>query len=459
MKEILSTHAVPLAGIPLTLLLNAILVACEFSLIKIRFSHFNTELRDRVEADRRLAPLLESGDRSIRVIRLALTACLMLYALFSFPLLYALLSLPGRELAGFGRPLAALLAFVVALTLHQLVGELFPRALGLAYPFRSLRLGQPLIALSGWLTRPIRRLALGVVRFVWRLWRDEPVPDLDSLELETQVELLRKESPQMSLVAQLILKNTLLMRELVVSDVLLPRNRVKYFDLNLPLEENLKMAKESGHTRFPLCYGDLDHCLGLIHIKDLFRHPGDLAKLDLRRIKRSMIRIDSEEPLEAALTKLLAHRMHMALVIDEFHGTEGVLTLERVLEQLVGEIRDEFDAEEEVLIKTDDQAEEVVVSGLTPLHEIESIFDVEIETEEVSTIGGLITSDLGRIPQSGERVTVAGLEMEITAVDETRILEVRIRRPAPGAAKYPSPSDPAQPGSSPSPPAGSTGPG
>ena len=431
MIALTTNTTVQLVGIPLTLFVNAVLVACEFSLIKIRFSHFNTDLRDRVESSARLAPLLEAGDRTIRVIRLGLTACLLLYALFSFPLLERLCGSLELQLYGRTTPVSAALAFLFALTVHHLVGELFPRALGLAYPMQSLRLGFPLIGILGWLTRPVRLLVLGIVRFIWRMWRKEPVPDLDSLDLETQIELLRKEDPEMSMVAQLILKNTMLMRELVVSDVLLPRNQVKYFDLNLPLHDNLKMAKESGHTRFPLCYGDLDRCLGLIHIKDIFRYPGDLDRLDLRRIKRNMIRIDSEEPLETALTKLLSHRMHMALVIDEFRGTEGVLTLERILEQLVGEIRDEFDADEEVLVRADLAKEEAVGSGLTPLHEVESIFGVDLENEEVSTIGGLVTSELGRIPEAGEKLIISGLELEITGVDDTRILEVHIRSLAP----------------------------
>lgn len=427
MIDPISNYTLQLIGIPLTLFLNALLVACEFSLIKIRFSHFNRDLQDRVERHRQLGPLMESGDRTIRVIRLGLTGCLILYALFSYPLFEAVCGHFEQQLYGLTTPASALLAFVVALTLHQLVGELFPRALGLAHPFQALRMGAPFIAILGWLTRPIRLFLLGIVRFLWRLGHREPLPDLDSLDLETQIELLRKESPEMSMVAQLILKNTLLMRDLVVSDVLLPRNQVKYFDLNLPAEENLKMAKETGHTRFPLCYGDLDRCIGLVHIKDIFRSPSDLGTFDLRRIKRNMIRIESEEPLESALTKLLSHRMHMALVIDEFRGTEGVLTLERILEQLVGEIRDEFDADEEVLIRADMGTDEAVVSGLTPLHEIEAAFNVEINSEEVSTIGGLVTSELGRIPEVGEEIRLHGLHIEITAVEETRVGEVRLR--------------------------------
>ena len=413
-------------GIPLTLLLNALLVAAEFGLIKIRFSHFNRELRDRVESHRLVGRLYQSGDQTVQVIRLGLGACLLLYALFAYPLWLEFFRRWAAVGSGYGW-VAPPAAFLSALILHQLAGELFPRGLGLAYPFQVLRLSAPIIIAFGWLSKPVRVLVYTVVGMGWRLYKKEPLPDLDSLDLDTQIELLRKESPEMSAVAQLILKNTLQLRDLVVSDVLLPRNQVKFFDLNLPVLENLRMARECGHTRFPLCYGDLDRCLGLIHIKDIFRYEGGLERLDPRRIKRNMIRIDSEEPLEVALTKLLSHRVHMALVIDEFRGTEGVLTLERILEQLVGAIRDEFDADEEVLIRADRIGEEAVVSGLTPLHEIESIFATELPTEEVSTIGGLITSELGRIPETGESLRIANLDIEITDVDETRVLEVRLK--------------------------------
>lgn len=427
MNTLLEHWPVVVIGIPLVLLLNGLLVACEYSLIKIRFSHFNPDLRERVEGSRRLKPFLEQGDRTIRVLRLGMTSCLAMYALLAYPLLRDWIG-EGENLA-WGGPtaLAMVAAFLVAVFFYQAVGDLLPRALGLTYPMQTLRAGILPMILVDWISRPFRQIVIWLVRSGWRLWRREPLPDLNSLDMETQVELMRKESPEMSMVAQLILKNTLAMRELVVSDVLLPRNQVKYFDLNLSVKENLEMAQETGHTRFPLCLGDLDRCLGLIHIKDLFRVQGDIARVDLRKIKRNMIRIDSEEPLESALTMLLSHGIHMALVIDEFHGTEGVLTLERILEQLVGEIRDEFDADEEVLIKSDEEATEVHVSGLTPLHEIESIFRVDLEYDEVSTIGGLITSELGRIPESGETLRYGGLEMEITEVDDTRVVEVRLR--------------------------------
>jgi CBS domain containing-hemolysin-like protein len=408
--------------------IHGLLVACESSLVKIRFSHFNRELRDAIDASRSLSAIVEKGDRSTRTLRIGSSLSSIVYVVLLLSLAARWMGPDGLALNGiaFLGGIGGILA--VGLFLYHALAEVAPRSLGFEHPLSALRAGSWLLPLMGALTAPFRWLSIEAVSIGWRIFHKSELPDIDSLDLETQIQEVREESPEMSVVAQLILKNTLLMRELVVSDVLLPRNQVKYFDLNLPLSENLQMAKETGHTRFPLCFGDLDRCLGLIHIKDIFRYPGDPARLDPRRIKRNMIRIDSEEPLEEALTKLLSHRMHMALVIDEFHGTEGVLTLERILEQIVGEIRDEFDADEEVLIKSDHSEETAVVSGLTPLHEIEGLFDTELENEDVSTVGGLITSELGEIPPVGASLKHAGLEFSVTEVDETRVLEVRIIR-------------------------------
>jgi Mg2+/Co2+ transporter CorC len=119
----------------------------------------------------------------------------------------------------------------------------------------------------------------------------------------------------------------------------------------------------------------------------------------------------------------------MALVVDEFRGVSGVLTLEKILEQLVGDIRDEFDADESDLIRESPASVEhtLIVDGLTPLHELEEHFDVDLSNDEVSTVSGLITLETGRIPEQGESVTVLGLVLEATEVDETRVLEASVR--------------------------------
>lgn len=412
----------------LLLLLNAVLVAAEMATLKVRFSHFDETLREWLESRKRLNELLAEGELGLQGLRLGQSLCTAGFVLIGFGLIWHGMAVLGWNPAGalWLHGLTAVGIFWVLALLQYLLGEAVPRLLGLAAPGGTLRRAGWLLLLVDVLVQPVRWPVNAVVGPVWRWLRKEAPPEIAGLELETQIEELNRETPELSAVAHLIFKNALAMRELVVADVLLPRNQVKYFDLNLSLQENLQMAKETGHTRFPLCFGDLDHCLGLIHIKDIFRFSGDLSKTSLRKLKRDMIRIDSEEPLEQALTRLLSHKMHMALVIDEFRGTEGVLTLERILEQLVGDIRDEFDTDEQALIRPEGTGGELRVSGLMPLHELEQHFDIEIESEEVSTLSGLVTSEIGRIPEAGESLRVNGLQVEVLEVDETRIIEALV---------------------------------
>lgn len=418
-------------ALPILFLLGlcVLMRAAEFALLRIRLSHFDDDLLEALKARPALLKLSEL-DEQLSVDRIRFIGLMSLLAWFylcwgAWQSLIDQLLLP---LPFPGNALLMLAGLLLLILVHWVFAESVARPWGIAYPLTALRWAYPLLRMLGPFSFGLPQLANLLGAKMWHARAGSPPPGIASLGLRAQLEVSGNEDPEMSTVAQLILKNTLKMRDLVVADVLLPRNQVRYFDINEPLEDNLNLAKETGHTRFPLCIGDLDHCIGLVHIKDIFRFRGPLQQLDLRKIKRSMIRIDSEEPLESALTKLLAHRMHMALVIDEFHGAEGVLTLERILEQLVGDIRDEFDADEEVLLKVNEDPAELIVSGLTPLHDINAAFQVELDTEEVSTIGGLITSYLGRIPDAGERVQINGLEMEVIAVEETRILEIRLRR-------------------------------
>ena len=136
------------------------------------------------------------------------------------------------------------------------------------------------------------------------------------------------------------------MQELVVHDVLLPRNQVVVYDLDQSYEKNLDRMQVAGHTRFPLCYGSLDQCIGIIHIKDIFRATDDALLAQPVKLKRMIAQFTLETPLEEALERMLRAKFHMALVEDTFGGIVGVVTLESILEKLVGDIQDEFDSEE-----------------------------------------------------------------------------------------------------------------
>lgn len=222
-----------------------------------------------------------------------------------------------------------------------------------------------------------------------------------------------------------IIRNAIRLPDLDVSDVLLPRNQIQYLDLNNTTQENLDKAKKTGHTRFPLCKGGIDQCLGIIHIKDIFQYQGDMESFDFSKFQRQLIRFQATTPLEDALKKLQKFKIHMALVVDEFGGAIGLLTLEDMLEELVGNIQDEFDHEDAMIIPIAKNTYKV--SGLTPVHELETLFNVKIANEAVSTFGGLITAQLGRIPEKNERIKLFGWSIRIAEVSKKRIILTIIR--------------------------------
>ena len=222
-----------------------------------------------------------------------------------------------------------------------------------------------------------------------------------------------------------IMGNTIEMSQLKVNDVMIPRNQVQILDVKDSFSTNLEIAKSCGHTRLPLCDDDLDRCLGIIHVKYAFRELNDNSnRFDLRKITKAPARLSREEPLPVALKRMMKLKVHMALVRDEFGGIDGVITLEDILEEVVGEIQDEFDADEKPIEEIGENKWRV--SGLVSVHDLPekiSHFDHE---DDMATIGGIITGDLGRIPESGEAFSLKGMNVKIIDADDTRLLSLEI---------------------------------
>lgn len=403
------------------LVLNALFVATEQAYLKLRFSHFNQDLVEQLKSKVLLRRILENPVMTIGVLRMAITGCIVAYVWLVSPILLFIFD-------GLNLYLANIIAFFIALMIQAFLGEFVPRGLGLQYPLQTLRVGAIPTTLASFFLLPVMRPLNFFTGGLLRAFGADEHATVDSLDVEEQIDIMESEGGEelgAHSVAQKILKNALTLRELDVSDVLLPRNQVQYFDLFDSVSENLKMARMTGHTRFPLCEGDLDNCIGLIHIKDIFRSGLNSKGLDLRKFNREILRFKEDMPVEDALEQLMQQKKHMGLVVDEFGGTQGVLTLERILEVIVGEIQDEFDVEEANIKKIGNG--DYAIMGLTPLHEVEECFDIEFETDEVSTFGGLITSELGEIPQKGQQLIVDDLNIRVTEVDETRVIKALAR--------------------------------
>jgi CBS domain containing-hemolysin-like protein len=198
-------------------------------------------------------------------------------------------------------------------------------------------------------------------------------------------------------------------------------------------DANVQVAIESGHTRFPLVQGHLDNTVGLIHIKDLMREMKN-DRHDLLAIKRELMPVPEFMPLEKLLRQFLAKRSHFAVVVDEYGGAVGIVTLDNVVGELVGEIKDEFDLEQvKEFVRLND--EEFVVQGQVVLYELKELANLELENAEVSTIGGYVVQLLGHLPKQGEQVQIDGYLVTITQTDGRRILQLHFKKQPPPPAE------------------------
>ena len=378
------------------LALNGLFVACELSLMQLRSSFFKRQWLERLQTHRQLSILLNEGevDTTLRVARLGAITCTLGYSLISYPVAIAILGQWLDWESSWGLIAIHGVALLAVIFIHFAISGLPASVWADQSPWDALRTGFPFVRISSRMVWPMLTVALTLMRIVLRCFHKpaEVLPERQNLMVEADTLLEPKEQSRPLLYA--ILKRTVEMGRLSVRDVLLPRNQVRYFDINQDNAANIAMARTTRYTRFPLCKGDLDNCIGLVHIKDIFLQSDDPERIDLRRLYRKAIRFRPDDSLEMALDRLLRRRAHMALVVDEFGGSVGVLTLERILEALVGDIQDEFDTEEALIQQTG--ANVYRVAGLTPLRALEERFAIFFEGEEVTTLSGLITAELGR---------------------------------------------------------------
>ena len=246
-----------------------------------------------------------------------------------------------------------------------------------------------------------------------------------------------------------MLESVLDMSETQVRDVMVPRSQMVVINRDESVEKILPVVIESGHSRFPVVGEDRDEVAGILLAKDLLRFfvEDDKSHFDIRECLRPAVFIPESKRLNVLLKEFRLTHNHMAIVVDEYGGVSGLLTIEDVLEQIVGDIGDEYDVDEgEGIRKESDRT--WTVPALTRIEEFNETFATRFSDEEADTIGGLVLHELGRMPRRGEAVQIGGLELKVTRADRRRIETLRVTtpedRPAIATASPPS-SAPASP--------------
>jgi magnesium and cobalt transporter len=230
-----------------------------------------------------------------------------------------------------------------------------------------------------------------------------------------------------------MLSGVLEVSEKQVREVMVPRSQMVVIDVDQNFDEILSVILESGHSRFPVIGEDRDEVLGVLLAKDLLRYFGsDVAKdLAIRKLLRPAAVIPESKRLNALLKEFRDSHNHMAIVVDEYGGVAGLLTIEDVLEEIVGEIDDEHDHEEAEFIRPDGDKNGdpcFAVRALTRVEDFNEYFECELSDEEYDTIGGLVMHELGRLPRLGETVQIGGFEFAVVGADERRIDALLVQR-------------------------------
>jgi magnesium and cobalt transporter len=266
----------------------------------------------------------------------------------------------------------------------------------------------------------------GLIARVMRAFTGEPW-SRDEIQtfIESDAELDAEEKSMLSGVLEV--------SETQVREVMVPRSQMVVIDIEDEFDDILKLIVESGHSRFPVIGEDRDEVLGILLAKDLLRYFGsDKAReLTIQKLLRPASVIPESKRLNALLKEFRASHNHMAIVVDEYGGVAGLLTIEDVLEEIVGEIDDEHDQEEAEYIQPDEDRDgkpAFAVRALTRVEDFNEYFECELEDEEYDTIGGLVLHELGRLPRHGEKIGFGGFEFAVVKADDRRIDALRVQR-------------------------------
>jgi CBS domain containing-hemolysin-like protein len=413
--------------------LNAFFVASEFAIVKVRNSQLDAlEDEGNVKAvfakhvRGHLDAYLSATQLGITLASLALGWIGEQFLAHMLEPAFLLMNVHSHALVS---TISITLAFIGITFLHIVFGELAPKYLAIGNPISiTLMLARPLGAFYILFKPAIWILNKSSNFFLQKLLRIKPVAGSELAHSEEELRLILDESEKSDQVSELgrdLLVNALDLRQRVVRDIMTPRGEVVFLDLELSFEENVTRALQSRHTRFPLCRGHLDNAAGLIHIKELMPMMRD-PQPDLLRIKRELIPVPEMMSLEKLLNLFLTRHAHLAIVVDEYGGTVGMVTLENVLEEIVGDIQDEFDSEKAEFRKINEN--EFSVDGALGLYELRDLAGLELESADVSTIGGYVTHLLGHLPKQGEQVRINDYLVTISQTDGRRVGQLHFRK-------------------------------
>ncbi len=416
----------------------AVLSASEAALHAIRRPHLIEELAGRGRRGRRAGTMGKLSVQYLAAIQVAeffiVFAFAGVAAAFIAPRLSALL----RFLVGLDVVFSDVSAVVVTVVVLSLIAVLFglfvPRSIGVRYAPNVLIVVVWPLELITWLTRPLVAALFLLTRLFTRPFGANP--QTGALVTEEEIKALVETGQAQGIIAEderHMITSIFALGDTRVHEVMVPRPDIRALDVDTASEEVLEQITRVGHSRIPVYASSPDNIIGILYVKDVFRR---LARgeqdVRIRPFLRPAQFVPETKKVDELLREMQNDKVHIAIVVDEYGGTAGLVTIEDLVEEIVGEIRDEYDLEQELVLPVSDR--EALMDARVPFADVLETFDLDAEpSEDYDTLGGFIVHELGRFPRAGEVVESGGARFVVESVEGRRIRRVRVTKHAPHA--------------------------
>ena len=434
---------------------NGFFAAAEFALVAVRLSRIR-QLVERGDARARIVEgLLGQLDRVVSGVQVGVTLTSLALGALGEPAMAQVIRplfawLPGGESAILAHAVALALGFILLTILHVVFGEVVPKMLSLDRAARaSLVIARPFswyLHTFRWAIDLLEGLSRSVVR---SLGIRPPAVGHTSAHSADELRIQISQARERGLLApgeEHFMKAVMELGELRVREIMVPRPDVHALPVDAGLDETLRVFATTQRSRLPIYQSTLDHVLGFVHIKDVLwvlldrerrvEEGVPMPPFDLRRLLREVLIVPESKLAGELLSEMRTRRSTVAMVVDEHGSILGLLTLEDILEQLIGEIHDEFDAVEAPLIVGTGSDAAMVFEGAIGLRDLETQYSIVLpEDAAYSTLGGFVLAELGFIPRGGEGFDYGGYRFTVAQMDRRRVARVKVQRLAPAGEK------------------------
>lgn len=426
--------ALGLIAVALLIAANAIFVAAEFSLVAADRGEVEREAEEGSRRARTVRSLLRRLSFHLSGAQFGITVTSLVLGFIAEPAVGSVLEPLLEPLVGDAAVtgISLAVAFALVTIVQMVVGELVPKGIAIARPDRTARMLGPFVAVYGTMFGPIITFLDGAANWTVRRLGMEPAEELSHVRTLPEFEMLvaaATEEGTLAGSASELLARSIRFGQKTAADALVPRTDMKAVSCEQSVSDLVALASETGHSRFPVFGADLDDVRGIVHIRAVHTVSfDDRPTTPVEALMTNVLAVPESRELEDVLVDMRRRRQHLAVVVDEYGGTAGIITLEDIIEEIVGDIGDEHDTAPANLTQPLRPGVHLLSGGLHP-DEVEEITGLELPEGEYETLAGFVLDALGHIPEEGETVTHDGWNLEVIEMDRHRIAEIEVQAP------------------------------